>query len=611
MTSIVAGENGLSVRNKLNSVVGTQQLTRAAFVTDVAGGYAPADGTVIFADGLAYKAQSGATAISDLPGWVPSGGLNVGHYGVTGSGDETSAVAAAVAYANTNGLILSWPDDVSITTTASIANLHDVSHKGRGKILRDGNTYYIGEWDQGEANALFVSPTGLATNDGLSSSDPITFEDGFNVLRALARKRPQVQWTLSLAAGTYGSGASRRFEDFPATTYSVEFSGPDVSGGVPTAIFDGWSQSVFRKLDGCQGQRLRFKDMKFINFTAPPIYLFHGFSCESENLHADSFSGGAPFHYRGGPVNHEGGIIEDGDGGVRFQNVYGNFGDTSALSGASGITFNNITSGDGLAACFDASRGTVTYVRNCSFGRTTANDIHVRQSRLSRIRTQANDFGAFNTACITQDTPDCQWNDDAANPDDFTNAGATVGDTPLVQSPGSYVTRWSAGSELTPHLRYNGSVVIQAGTTRAEPDSVNLAPFRMPGFWLMSPDAMGVAEFEVWETAGGNVLLEINGESSGTAQKLASITIPFTGNQRAYVRMEFTGPNAGGNTGRYLCQAFIDGGATETEIGPTGDLTNAAMTASSVDLMRFRFYVTRSNASGDFRIYRMDTKARS
>lgn len=45
--------------------------TRASFVTWVAGGNTAADGTVIWAEGQGYLAESGATLISDLGGFVP------------------------------------------------------------------------------------------------------------------------------------------------------------------------------------------------------------------------------------------------------------------------------------------------------------------------------------------------------------------------------------------------------------------------------------------------------------------------------------------------------------------------------------------------------------
>lgn len=95
---------------------GKQYATRAAFVAD--SGYAPADGTVVTADGLAYLRKAGATDISDLPGWIPTGIIYAEHFGLnadltfttetegfvrSGGTNDRAAIEAADAYAISSG----------------------------------------------------------------------------------------------------------------------------------------------------------------------------------------------------------------------------------------------------------------------------------------------------------------------------------------------------------------------------------------------------------------------------------------------------------------------------------------------------------------------------
>ena len=68
-------------------------LTRSALVTAVASGAAYADGQTVIAGGLPYKWQTGATVISDLPGFVPAGDVMPDHWG-TGTGAIGLALAA-------------------------------------------------------------------------------------------------------------------------------------------------------------------------------------------------------------------------------------------------------------------------------------------------------------------------------------------------------------------------------------------------------------------------------------------------------------------------------------------------------------------------------------
>lgn len=77
------------------------QASRAALVEEVAAGLERDDGQIIWANGVAYKWQAGATVIPDLLGLVPSGYWTPLHFGCAGDGttdDGTEFNIALAAY---------------------------------------------------------------------------------------------------------------------------------------------------------------------------------------------------------------------------------------------------------------------------------------------------------------------------------------------------------------------------------------------------------------------------------------------------------------------------------------------------------------------------------
>lgn len=75
--------------------------TRASMVSARASGWVPTVGTTYTAGGFRYLAQSGAAAISDLPGLVPDGDAYPQHFGAVANGvaNDRAAIQAAVNYA--------------------------------------------------------------------------------------------------------------------------------------------------------------------------------------------------------------------------------------------------------------------------------------------------------------------------------------------------------------------------------------------------------------------------------------------------------------------------------------------------------------------------------
>lgn len=93
--------------------------TRARAAAWIARGGTAADGTVISWPGASVVAETGATVISDMAGWVPKLPLHMEHFGILGdentaarstpseaTTDYTTLIQSAFDYANENGLTL-------------------------------------------------------------------------------------------------------------------------------------------------------------------------------------------------------------------------------------------------------------------------------------------------------------------------------------------------------------------------------------------------------------------------------------------------------------------------------------------------------------------------
>jgi parallel beta-helix repeat protein len=178
--------------------------------------------------------------------------------------DCTTGITTAVAAAAAGGYTLIWPSG-NYLTTASIPLLHTVRHRGPGAILRGASAFYL-EPSDSQTNTIYISGTGTTANDGLTASQPIS--DPQVAWTALKNYGPMLSgiWKLQQSAGTITnkpvsiSGLSSR--------QRIQWLGPAVSYGVPTAILDGTGASIGN--DGASFQSGMFvwiKDLKFQNWT--------------------------------------------------------------------------------------------------------------------------------------------------------------------------------------------------------------------------------------------------------------------------------------------------------------------------------------------------------
>jgi len=241
--------------------------------------------------------------------------LSVSSYGAFPSNtgpQNDAAIAAAVAAASANNAALFWPYG-AYTTTVSIAGLHSVRHRGPGRIVRGTDTFYP-DPNPTQANTLYVSASGSALNDGLTSAQPMTLSQ---VIAALSNYGPVLEgtWKVRGAAGTYGGGISAVGLQ---SRNRIEFYGPDVGGhpNVPTMIVSGSISGTngiyFQRRMDCY-----FQDIKFINFTSGYGLILDG-QCDlvTKNIHATNCFDGVAVEQLS-EMRFEGGIIDGCAEGIR------------------------------------------------------------------------------------------------------------------------------------------------------------------------------------------------------------------------------------------------------------------------------------------------------
>lgn len=155
--------------------------TRATAVTWAATANVAA-GTVIVAAGFAYRRVTGATAISDMSGWLPVGTVSPDHWAensVPGTTDMTSAIAAALAYLSGGGVLDGGGRTYAVSTTIAFASITDVR-------IQNIRVVAIGSW---AANAAIFNLTYSTSTDSYIVFDKVAIEgshlaNGINIVRA-------------------------------------------------------------------------------------------------------------------------------------------------------------------------------------------------------------------------------------------------------------------------------------------------------------------------------------------------------------------------------------------------------------------------------------------
>ncbi len=219
--------------------------------------------------------------------------FSVKDFGAVGDGitNDDTAIAAAVAYVKLNAGELFWPEGRYETTT-SIPDLHSVPHVGTGAIKRGGNTFFVNP-NADEASTLYVSTTGLSTNDGLSVTQPmLLIQDAFD---ALVNYGPVLDgtWTILPAAGTYTTfGSGTRIAELQSGLLSLNpivLAGPTVGHpNEPTVLLgpSGTSRVSGNGIFITNGSKLFVKNIKAQNFNGIGFSADTQCQLKTENAHA-------------------------------------------------------------------------------------------------------------------------------------------------------------------------------------------------------------------------------------------------------------------------------------------------------------------------------------
>lgn len=152
--------------------------TRAAFVSALSMASAvTASGQSVSAAGLVYVRQSAATAIPDLPGWVPAFPVNAGHFGFAGIGTlaDTDLINTAISYmgsigggtvhlspgnfllTNTNPGAVSWDNLRAIYFDVDNVALMGAGRSATKLSLIDGADCHVIQMGQRETSIVTVS----------------------------------------------------------------------------------------------------------------------------------------------------------------------------------------------------------------------------------------------------------------------------------------------------------------------------------------------------------------------------------------------------------------------------------------------------------------------
>jgi hypothetical protein len=211
------------------------------------------------------------------------------------SEDRTASINNALAFC-VGKETLYWPAG-NYRADSNLTNLHAVKHRGPGRVTRSGAAFAV-EPKAGSPNVLFVTKGGALTNDGLSTSCPLTLQGAFDVLHNYG---PMLEgdWKIDVAGGTYN--VTELELNIPSKRYVTISGAPPVNGVPSVVISPGPALSDYEhgmRIEG-QGVQVHMKDVKFLDFWNGPesrtnlgLYVGQGAVIFAENVHAQRCSWG-------------------------------------------------------------------------------------------------------------------------------------------------------------------------------------------------------------------------------------------------------------------------------------------------------------------------------
>ena len=508
--------------------------------------------------------------------------------------NNDAAIARLIAFARIDNTPIFWERKTYLVSTSNIVDFHNCTHEGNGQISKAGTIWNITPIGT-QINIINVSASGNGTNDGITTSTPTTIARAIEILKLNSAKACDGQWRIQFAAGTMTFDGVR-LDDMPLFRNHLEVFGADVAlTAVPTTIWNGSAATAifaFRQDGGVAAvANWHFKNIKFINWMAGTgnsgaILIWAQGNVLCENIHCDNMRIGIWARHGYARITH--GRIENVDiYGVAVQ--YGASGNIGNLSGGGVYIRGRGTETNGVAI----GRNVTAYIQGCDIDQTKT---HINVTRLSRIRTQGNTFGAnYEVACVWNDT-NSVWTPDNGSgyPDTYP---ALTEEKPAYRAEmGAVHQLIDRLSQRSLHVCSDGGVISITNTTETILASLNntFAPFRLPAFFMYSPFCRLDVEIGLQLAAGAGGKLVLHGQGA-TSAMLAEITIPnVVSTTKGLLR--FTVRQAAGlSTARY--SAEFRAANVFAEMETTASLNNAAIRTNSESTLVYRLSWTSNNTN--------------
>ena len=515
-------------------------------------------------------------------------------------GDNTTnndaAIARLIAFAKIDNTPIHWERRRYLTGASNVADFHSCTHLGTATLNRNGTVWHI--TPQGvQTNIINVSTGGNATNDGMTTATPVTISRAFDLLKKYADKAGDGIWRIQFAAGAVTFNGIR-MDDMPLFRNPVEVWGADVAlTAVPTTIWDGAASTTayaMRQDGGVAAvANWHFKNIKFINWmygsgNNGAILVWAQGNVLSENIHCDNMGTGIWTRHGYTRVTH--GRIENVDTyGVGIQ--YGASGNVGNLSGG-GVYIRGRVGSEAIGVA--VGRNTTCYIQGCDIDHTNT---HINVTRLSRIRTQANTYGAnYNVCCVWNDT-NSVWTPD-------NNSGYPDIYPTLTEAKPAYRCESGAVHALIDrlgqrslHACSDGNIATITNTTQTLLSGINssMTPFRLPKWFLYSPTFRLDVEIGIALNVGAGGTLALHGAGTAASVKLAEIVIPnVTSYTKGLIRISVI-QSSGSSTARYSVE--FRAADILSEMNNTTSLNTTGLRTNAEDDLVYRLYWTSNNAN--------------
>lgn len=507
-----------------------------------------------------------------------------------GTTDVTTQVIAAVASAYTDGAELYWPAGTYLTSS-TIPNLHNVKHLGPGAIKRGTDVFYVAPKDT-QTNKIYIATTGVATNDGLSPSQPmLTFQNAFDATENYGPVLDGI-WNIISAAGTYTISAGQQTFSTPSRN-RVVIRGP-VAGhpNVPTAIIDGGgNQSSY--LHGLSasgyGVQVEFRDLKAQNFTEASGNTRIGFVGENNadvywnNCHTFDCTWTGIYSFATVRTRIKGGIL-DGNSNIGAACVITNETECTLGYGASSTADGTVLKNSGIGVYW--SRGSQGHIDYCKF---EDNNYGIQIGESSRVDTVANNLkrnavgircfsgGVFgeggapnvmNGGTADANTTNFAYSAYSGNSDELitgqsayraaydrttrTASGVVTGTFPTVYTIPEYRLQ---GTGKTCKVAVYGIYTMTAGNTVTVNFGGMTLTLTVPG---AATNEVFYLEAELHEVAGGYRAFGRLGDNL-TAARTGTATAGFTNSSAQDVSIAYNLTGAGDSISIYRTDVFITG----------------------------------------------------